>query len=108
MRWMAAAPVGMAEGLDASVLLVASTLTRGNWVLQKRVGNLDVASTSLAVTGCYRSEWGSLGLDLDLGWRRGHLGALGVQPLRGLQKSGLTSCCYVGRTDVRAKGSVDN
>ena len=40
MRWMAAAPVGMAEGLDASVLLVASTLTRGNWVLQKRVGKL--------------------------------------------------------------------
>jgi hypothetical protein len=106
MRWMAAAPVGMAEGLDTSVLLVASTLTRGNCVLQKRVGNLDVASTSLAVTGCYRSEWGSLGL--NLGWRRGHLGALGVQPLRGLQKSGLTSCCYVGCTDVRAKDSVDN
>jgi hypothetical protein len=48
----------------------------------------------------YRSEWGSL----DLGRHRSHLGALGVQPMRGLQKGRLTPCCYVGRTEVRAKG----
>jgi hypothetical protein len=49
---------------------------------------------------CYRSEWGSL----DLGRHRSHLDAPGVQPMEGLQKDRLTPCCYVGRTEVRAKG----
>jgi hypothetical protein len=71
-------------------------------VLRKRVGNLDVASTSLAVTGCYRGEWGNL----DLGRHKSHLGALGVQPVKWLQKGRWTPCCYVGRTEVRAKGQL--
>jgi hypothetical protein len=27
-----------------------------------------------------------------------------VQPMEGLQEGRLTPCCYVGRTEVRAKG----
>jgi hypothetical protein len=41
---------------------------------------------------------------VDLGRNRSHLGALGVQPIKGLQKGSLNPCCYVGRTGVRAKG----
>jgi hypothetical protein len=45
-------------------------------------------------------EWGSL----DLIRHRSHLGARSVQAVDGLQKGRLTPCCYVGCTEVRAKG----
>jgi hypothetical protein len=41
---------------------------------------------------------------LDLGRHRSRLGALGVQPMKWLQKGRWTPCCYVGRTEVRAEG----
>jgi hypothetical protein len=41
-----------------------------------------------------------------LGRHKSHLDALGVQPMKWLQKGRWTPCCYVGRTEVRAKGQL--